>query len=297
MEKLQARKKVYLWLLILQKHDIYIVQEPLVCFRWHQSGANPNMSAPSDEAEIRIYNEASDAIEDVIKNMDEDTLKNTFPDLMKNLNCRTENELQCEKLFVLMELSRKNVLYESSVMHFYYQLSKNTKFLDTLNEKYNYSYLDFQNYSGQCGAGKLIYQMQGLYAQYDNLQRHMQIMTEVMCMDLEMDQRVKLLRKKLYETSDIRKEMIQLTIQTLELIEKNCWDKKKVFDILCQLNIHLLRIWNNILVWDIETENSEWNQYCENIREQNIKDDIKYNKMIAFIKKIKLILVDCIEIL
>ena len=35
----------YLWLLILQKHDIYIVQESLVCFRWHQSGANHNMSA------------------------------------------------------------------------------------------------------------------------------------------------------------------------------------------------------------------------------------------------------------
>ena len=89
--------------------------------------------------------------------------------------------------------------------------------------------------------------------------------------------------------------MIQLTIETLEVVEKNCQERATVLQILQQLNVHLSNIWNSILVWDVDIGNDEWENYCEAIRNQNINDDTIYERAIAFVQKVKIILKDCIE--
>ena len=285
----------YLWLLILLEYDIYVVQEPLVCFRWHESGENHNMSAQNDKSLIRSYNETADAIEEIIETMDKITLKNTFSDLMLNADCTTENELKCEKLFILMELSKRCALYEPSVINYYYKQSKNENFLYTLKEKYNYSYVDFQSYSGEHGIGNLVYQMCKLQSQKDTQLFHMQMMANVLCSDLDVDERKKILRKKNVSASNIQTEMIKLTIKTLEVVEKNCQERTTVLHILQQLHVYLSSIWNDILMWDVDVGNDEWENYCETIQNQDTNDEVNYESVIVFIQKVKLILKDCIE--
>ena len=285
----------YLWLLILQKYDIYVVEEPLVCFRWHQNGENHNMSAPSNRATVRLYNETAEAIEEIIEDMDKTTLKNTYPDFMINVDCNTEIELQCEKLFVLMGVAEQCVLYESSVMSYYYKKSRDEKFLDTLNKKYGYSYVKFQDYSGDHGIGHWVYQINDAYSQINTLLSHIQILSSVLYSDLDLNERKKLLRKKCFMASNIHREIIQLTIEMMEIIKKNYQMNTEILQILQQLQVHLWNIWEKILRWDVDIKNDEWESYCKMIQSKNI-DEINFESILVFVKKVEIILKDCIEI-
>lgn len=285
----------YLWILILQEYDIYVVEEPLVCFRWHQNGENHNMSAPSDKATVRLYNETAEAIDEIIENMDKTTLKNTFPDFMLNVDCNTEIELQCEKLFVLMGVAKQCVLYEPSVMSYFYKNSCNEKFLDTLKKIYGYSYMKFQDYSGDHGIGHLVCQTNDAYSQINILSSHIQILSSVLCSDVDVNERKMLLRKKLFMTSNIQREIIQLTIETLQIIEKNYQKSIETLQILRQLHVHLCNIWEKILMWDVDIKIDEWGKYCKMIQSKNV-DEINFESILVFIKKVELVLKDCIEI-
>lgn len=286
----------YLWLLILQKHDIYIVQESLVCFRWHQSGANHNMSATGAEASVRLCNESADAVDNMIETMDADTFKNTFEDLLIHKDCSDEEELQCEKLFVMMKLAESNVCGESGIIHYFYEQSRNLKFFYTLKEKYGYSYLDFQNYSGAHGIGKLITQVRALCAYEQKLIAHMKIAEEVLCSNGNIDERKRLLRKRNFETASPNIEMIQPMITMLADIERKCQDRTTALYMLQKLHECLSSVWDNVLIWDVDFESNEWNEYCEALFNPNIEDDVNYKKMIGFIEKVKLALQDCVEI-
>lgn len=286
----------YLWLLILKKHDIYIVQEPLVCFRWHQSGTDHNMSAAGAEASVRLCNESADAVDNMIETMDADTFKSTFEDLLIHKDCSDEEELQCEKLFVMMKLAESDVCGEPGIIHYFYEQSRDLKFFYTLKEKYGYSYLDFQNYSGAHGIGKLITQVRALCAYEQKLIAHMKIAEEVLCSNGNIDERKRLLRKKNFETASPNFEMIQPMITMLADIERKCQDRTITLYMLQKLHECLSSVWDNVLIWDVDFESNEWNEYCEALFNPNIEDDVNYKKMIGFIEKVKLALQDCVEI-
>lgn len=147
-----------------------------------------------------------------------------------------------------------------------------------MKEKYGYSYLDFQNYSGAHGIGKLITQVRALCAYEQKLIAHMKIAEEVLCSNGNIDERKRLLRKRNFETASPNIEMIQPMITMLADIERKCQDRTTALYMLQKLHECLSSVWDNVLIWDVDFESNEWNEYCEALFNPNIEDDVNYKR-------------------
>lgn len=155
---LRQLSDLYKWLLILLKYDIYVVEEPLVQFRWHREGENRNESTPTVNRLIRSYNEAVIIFEDIMENMETDVFIKSFKKYFRNPNAYSAEEILCEKFFLYMVRAREDV-YKQSAINFFYRQSKYTKqqwgcdMGQILEKYYGYSFWDFVDYSGQGGVG------------------------------------------------------------------------------------------------------------------------------------------------
>lgn len=142
---------MFLWLRIVMEEDIYIVNEPLVYFRWHNSGDNRNMSAMTDDNALRICNETAYVLEFVLENIDDALFVETFSDTFYDKNASSRNELICEKVLMLRRLANEHVAYQETYMHYYYR-HMNYEILKILQNKYNTHLEDFWEYSGSSGS-------------------------------------------------------------------------------------------------------------------------------------------------
>lgn len=132
----------YMWLLLLQEYDIHVIERELTLFRNHQKGENQNTSAQTQENLYRHYIEDSYIWYSLIKNMKKETFLNVFGDSLINKNPSTENEILCEKFFVLYGKRNRAALL------FCYDIFQVPEIQEMLEKEYSFRNVDVYKLSG-----------------------------------------------------------------------------------------------------------------------------------------------------
>lgn len=145
---------LYMWIKILMKDDIYVINEVLMNFLWHPHGDNANMSTPNIVTEIRTYNETVYIIQKVIAEMEDAVFLQSFYRYLKKEEISSHMDVLCEKFFLLKEMGEYNQGLQQAAINFFFDATeKGNGMLDYLEREYSYSFSDFRDYSGQKGWG------------------------------------------------------------------------------------------------------------------------------------------------
>lgn len=241
-----------IWLEILLKGDIHIIEEELTYFRWHSRGTDQNVSAPSIKSIIRTNNEKAIIAAKIINDMDEETFIKTFQKYFVRPEALGYREILCEKFFLLQALASRTCEYEQEVMNFYYQHNQNVEqegylLKDALDEFYDYSLNDFVEYCAGHGFGyvnivknqeqneriQLAKSNVALLERFENLsqaykkqecivmnqQRWLDALNLVMKMDIPESKRNSVIRNLVYVSlADESKELVELILKCIENI-------------------------------------------------------------------------------
>ena len=135
-----------MWIKLIQKHEIHVIEKELIRFRFHESGTNRNISARTEENSIRYANEECYLWYDVIKKMDNDFFLKCFRRELINKNANTTEEVLCEKFFVLRN-SSKNHLHIAA-RFFLYDIFQDKKVISVLETNYHFTLKDIFKISG-----------------------------------------------------------------------------------------------------------------------------------------------------
>lgn len=136
----------WMWVKLVQKYEIHVLEQELIKFRMHESGNNANTSARTQENGIRHCNEERYLWYDTIKNMSNVYFKKVFAGEMILKNANSEEEMLCEKFFILKN-SNKAYLRQTALFYLY-DICQNEKVVSILNEQYGYQYVDMYELSG-----------------------------------------------------------------------------------------------------------------------------------------------------
>lgn len=136
----------WMWIKLVQKYEIHVLEQELIKFRMHESGNNANTSARTQENGIRHCNEERYLWYDTIKNMSNCYFKKVFAGEMILKNANSEEEMLCEKFFILKN-SNKAYLRQTALFYLY-DICQNEKVVSILNEQYGYQYVDMYELSG-----------------------------------------------------------------------------------------------------------------------------------------------------
>lgn len=142
----------YMWLIMLQKYNIYVLQERLITFRFHRD--RKNVSAIVGNNILRTGIEMGLIWFNIIKEMDNDFFKRTFKDKMKYKDIDDEEILKCEKFFVLA--SAKDLCVAQGAIYYYQDVMKNVKTYNILKEKYHINNSQFHKSEVAFGIGPWI---------------------------------------------------------------------------------------------------------------------------------------------
>lgn len=145
-----------MWLRVIQKYEIYIFPEVLVKMRRYNYKGKTNTSAINN---VNIYRSLTEQIYiwyDTIKNMDNEYFKSVFGNQFVLSNANTEEEILCEKFFLLKNTNRSS--YNMAAILLYFDIYKNDKVVNCLYNKYHFGRKEFWDYYGKFGliqfAGK-----------------------------------------------------------------------------------------------------------------------------------------------
>ena len=136
----------WMWMKLIQKHEIHVIEKELIRFRFHESGTNMNTSARTAENGIRHANEECYLWYDTIKKMDNEYFLKSFRKDLINKSANTTEEILCEKFFVLNN-SNKNHLHHAALF-FLYDVLQDKKVISVLKTKYHFSFRDIYKISG-----------------------------------------------------------------------------------------------------------------------------------------------------
>ena len=142
-----------IWVELVQKGKIHIIEEELMSFRWHSSVNSTNVSALTGENDARNQNEECYMWYETIANMEAEYFKRAFKDMLINPLAHEPEELMCEKFFVLskarLELSRQAAVF------YFYDIFKEKKVQDCFLNQYGFGKLDFYQLETKIGSAKL----------------------------------------------------------------------------------------------------------------------------------------------
>lgn len=137
----------WMWVKLVQKYEIHVLEQELVKFRMHESGNNANTSARTEENGIRHCNEERYLWYDSFKKMDNFYFKKVFSKDLIYQNARSDEEILCEKFFVLKNSNK--VYLRQAALFFLYDICKNERVVSILREQYKYQYADIYELSGK----------------------------------------------------------------------------------------------------------------------------------------------------
>ncbi len=124
-----------LWLRILRISPVYILQEKLTFYRRFQT--QKNLSAGTQAIYNRDMHEMQWIIENYIKTMSDEEFLEVFWRDLRNAGSSTTVEIACEKAFLLWNLG--NCFAEK----WFIEMMEDKEIRELLEEKYQYSLLDF----------------------------------------------------------------------------------------------------------------------------------------------------------
>ena len=284
---------LFMWIQMLMENDIYIVEEPLISFRWHARGENQNTSSPNQKVDIRTRNEQAVILEAVVENMDDEIFIHTFGDYFRNKNACSKEELLCEKFFLLTKLAEKAPCYGQCAINYYfrhnnYSVDSGYSLINMLDSLYNYTYLDFQEYCAGAGMSAMDFKIQYL-AEQQNLYLDRQnlylavicSLQEAMDTDFNKEQRTFFYRQRVYQRLlDGQKKILEVVADYLrgvltfienandDILEK---EYGSFIHNVQETKVILQELWNMLLQFDSDINEEEWNRCKEILQRQQIE--------------------------
>ena len=293
---------------VLLEGDIYVIEETLTYMLWHPNGNNANMSAPTVGNNIRTINEAIDIAKTFVENMQDELFIRVFKKHFRKENATTHEQVLCERFFMLMKLAESVPDLEQEVISFYYRnntYNENNIFLmrQALEEYYDYSYMEFQQYCMTHGSG-----MQNLKRkEVQDMKRTMEMQNVYMqamytCMTVELPQEVreKTYRSLVYQNLGVdTREMIDAVrkyIQQFLVLLEECLNHDSMamlyevfYGIKKAANI-FEQIWTDFLSYDHGIEETEWSDMMLLLDREDVDVNALCDKFVPFLIKFQTIL-------
>lgn len=135
------------WTRVICKYDIFIIKERLMGYRRIRNNVK-SVSCESDENIIRTINEMYSIKYNMIMNLDNKLFKDSFGDSFRNGSSKNNEEIFCEKFFVLLNLSCADILNNSYAFQLLFDYTDKDKIFEVLEKKFNYYLKDFYNDTG-----------------------------------------------------------------------------------------------------------------------------------------------------
>ncbi|MBQ3516400.1 MAG: glycosyltransferase [Lachnospiraceae bacterium] len=92
----------YLWIQMVQEHEVIMLEEPLTRIRIVDDAGRKNVSAVSRDNVLRHFNEEGYIWYKIITNMDNGYFLKAFKEQLINANAYSDVEILCEKFFILL---------------------------------------------------------------------------------------------------------------------------------------------------------------------------------------------------
>lgn len=136
-----------LWVRIAKVADIYVLQERLVNYRWCIDGSNA--SAPSVGVNNRSNYEFGYVISRFFDDMRDEDFCKAFQKEFINKEACTKEELECEKLFLLLNPTFCGNYHRDRVLDRLVEMLQNDNTRKLLREKYKFTQKDFYELTTQ----------------------------------------------------------------------------------------------------------------------------------------------------
>lgn len=141
----------YMWMRLIQKWEIHIIEENLVRFCHHVK--NENVSAATVNNSVRNDMEAEYIWYKMMKEMDESYFKKAFKSVLMNPCAESHQEIMCEKYFVLC--ISPVIPVQSAAVLYYYDVFEDISLYDFLCNNYKYTNKEFFQKEVAMGKGKV----------------------------------------------------------------------------------------------------------------------------------------------
>lgn len=140
------------WIEVVQHREIYVIPKVLVKMGWRMGGASQNTSADTLTNQRRAAIELGSGWLNVIRKMDSGFLVRTFHDIMRNPEAETEEEIKCEKFFLL--LKHENAFVQNSAWSYLGEIWQETE--TVFFEKYHYTRKDIADEILKKGIARML---------------------------------------------------------------------------------------------------------------------------------------------
>lgn len=135
-----------LWVRILLRYPVYIIEEKLVKYRVFST--NDNVSNLTQENNIRLFREARYIFKNMFNEIsDADFVAGFKPCLVKS-DAKTAEQIMCEKFFVLWNYSLWKYEYKLPALDYLMSHIDNLSFFECLTKEYNFSLNDIYKATG-----------------------------------------------------------------------------------------------------------------------------------------------------
>lgn len=128
------------WVDLIQSTSIYIIPKCLTVMRRYNRNGVQNTSAGTKENLHRTLVEEGHNWFWVIRNMEASFFKEAFGEFMVNAYAATEQEIKCEKYFLM--LGHRNPCVRNNALCYFFEIYNDVK--SCMREKYAYTILDFK---------------------------------------------------------------------------------------------------------------------------------------------------------
>ncbi len=260
-----------LWMQVLLESDIYVVQKPLMIFRWHTTGANRNVSAPTEDNINRACLERAETLEWLMEEITDEFFVEIFQDEFVHPDANTHEELMCEKFLLLLKWSEENKDYQSVVWRFYYNhfVSDEGDYFCGLSavlaDKYGYFYSDFVEWNKNAGWRSTCVKMKkAIHKSSDRMTR----LKELLYARMDENDNI---QSALYQTLEPEtQEMIEMVNGSLKSIcDCEVYVREKegtyeaVVNALEQIDQYINMLWNDLKYLELGIEDEEWKLFEE----------------------------------
>lgn len=140
----------WMWLSLVQKAEIHVIERELTLFRIHESGGNQNASARTHENNVRHWIERNYIWFDLIRKMDNAYFLEAFKDELRKKDAKEEQEVMCEKLFVLLNAKGGSCMW--AAIFYLYEIYKIDGIPELLEDQYQFTNKDIYRIVGEYGT-------------------------------------------------------------------------------------------------------------------------------------------------
>lgn len=141
----------FMWVQLLMKHPIHILQEPLTFQRWFADQQNTSAGTSSNLS--RMVVEEAWILHYMIVNMADEMFLASFGDLFRCRDSHTHEELVCERYFVLNSGIQHRENLSPYAFGYFVQHANDAGFLSAMRSRFHYTVDDFYQVSSACSMG------------------------------------------------------------------------------------------------------------------------------------------------